>query len=186
MMTLPAAVAAKLNRLSACQSGTGRCMQPVGMIGPGDGAPEVCQAAYEVAAALASAGFSIVCGGRSGVMEAASRGAREHGGVAIGLLPEDDTRNANVHLTVAIPTGMGEMRNALIARCSVCLVAVGGGMGTLSEMALGLKLGKQVFTLHEDIKLEGQRSSNDVVSLIDGVADWLLDLSARFATVHPT
>ena len=72
-------------------------------------------------------------------MAAASR-ARDGGGIAIGLLPEDDDRNANEWLSVAVATGMGEMRNALVARS---LAAIGGNMGTLSEMALGLKWGRR-------------------------------------------
>ena len=75
-------------------------------------------------------------------MAAASRGARDGGGIAIGLLPEDDDRNANEWLSVAVATGMGEMRNALVAR-SASLAAIGGNMGTLSEMALGLKWGRR-------------------------------------------
>ena len=73
-------------------------------------------------------------------MAAASRGARDGGGIAIGLLPEDDDRNANEWLSVAVATGMGEMRNALVARSAS---AIGGNMGTLSEMALGLKWGRR-------------------------------------------
>ena len=67
--------------------------------------------------------------------------ARDGGGIAIGLLPEDDDRNANEWLSVAVATGMGEMRNALVARSAV--PAIGGNMGTLSEMALGLKWGRR-------------------------------------------
>jgi uncharacterized protein (TIGR00725 family) len=174
MTALPIAVQEKLKRLAEVQASAERCLQPVGLIGPGDGNSELCQAAYEVAAALAQAGFAIVCGGRGGVMEAASRGAREHGGVAIGLLPEEDARSANVYLTVAIPTGMGEMRNALIARSSVCLVAIGGGMGTLSEIALSLKWEKQVFAMYEEVKLDGLQSASTVLQLIECVANWLL------------
>ena len=87
--------------------------------GPAMAIPRVCEAAYRVAGALAQAGMSIVNGGRGGVMAAASRGARDGGGIAIGLLPEDDDRNANEWLSVAVATGMGEMRNALVARSAV-------------------------------------------------------------------
>ena len=107
-------------------------------------------------------------------MEAASKGAFEAGGVTIGILPEEDARCANKYLSVAIPTGIGEMRNALIARSSICLIAIGGGMGTLSEMALGLKWGKTVFSLYEDIQLPGVKSAGDIDQLIEWVAAWLV------------
>lgn len=163
-----------LARLAAKQSAPERCRQPVGIIGPGDGGPDECLAAYQVARALARAGMSIVCGGRGGVMMAASRGAHDAGGLAIGILPEEDTRAANPYLTVAIPTGMGEMRNALIARSSICLVAIGGGMGTLSEMSLGLKWGKEVFALYRDIALPGAKVAQSVDQLIEWTTAWLL------------
>jgi len=164
-----------LDRLGALQRGATRHVQPVGIIGPGDGGARECEAAGAVAGALARAGMSIVCGGRGGVMEAASRGAREAGGIVVGILPEEDVRAANRFLSVAIPTGMGEMRNAIIARSSICLVAIGGGMGTLSEMALGLKWGKPVYTLYEDILLPGARSAVSVDQLTGWVAACLLE-----------
>ena len=162
-----------LERLTEAQGGEKRRPQPVGIIGPGDGGAEECLAAYEVASVLASAGVPIVCGGRGGVMEAASRGAAEAGGIAVGILPEDDLSGANRYLTVALPTGIGEMRNALIARSSVCLVAIGGGMGTVSEMALGLKWNKPVFTLYEETQLPGAQAAADVEQLIEWVLQCL-------------
>lgn len=108
-------------------------------------------------------------------MEAASRGATENGGIAIGFLPEEDLSAANRYLSIALPTGMGEMRNALIARSAVCLVAVGGGMGTISEMALGLKWGKRVFTLHADLALPGATTCADVPTLLTAVMGYLVD-----------
>lgn len=170
---LPENVLQILARIAAIQAGSERCMQPVGIIGPGNGNAAECLAAYRVARALAGAGMAIVCGGRGGVMEAASRGAHDAGGIAVGILPEEDVSAANGYLTVAIPTGMGEMRNALIARSSICLVAIGGGMGTISEAALGLKWNKPVFALHEDITLNGTRNARNVEQLIEWTAAWL-------------
>ena len=170
---LSKAATERFERLAQAQAGAARRPQPVGIIGPGDGGSRECLAAYEVAGVLAAAGVPIVCGGRGGVMEAASRGAAEAGGIALGILPEDDLSGANRHLTVALPTGIGEMRNALIARGSVCLVAIGGGMGTLSEMALGLKWSKPVFTLYEDTQLPGARAAGDVQQLIEWVLECL-------------
>ncbi len=151
----PPALADALERLARRQQGPARLRRPVGLIGPGDGGERECSAARAVAHALAGAGMAIVCGGRGGVMAAASQGAAEAGGIALGILPEEDERNANPWLTLALPTGMGEMRNALIARSALCLVAIGGNMGTLSEMALGLKWGKPVFVMHGDVELPG-------------------------------
>lgn len=172
--SLPPHIVDLLDRLASQQAGVARCKQPVGIIGPGDGGPDECQAAYRVAAALARSGMSIVCGGRGGVMQAASKGAHDAGGIVVGILPEEDVSAANPYLTVAIPTGIGEMRNALIARSSICLVAIGGGVGTLSEVALGLKWGKAVFALYRDIALPGVKIAEDVDQLIEWTTAWLV------------
>ena len=104
--------------------------------------------AYEVGQMLAVRGVGVVCGGRGGVMEAVCRGARERGGLTIGILPGIDASAANRWVQVAIPTGLGEARNAVVARAGLAVIAVGGGYGTLSEIALALKWGKRVAGLH--------------------------------------
>jgi uncharacterized protein (TIGR00725 family) len=162
-----------LRDIACNQSGAKRIAQPLGFIGPSDGGDRECSAAYWLANHLAGVGLTIVCGGRAGVMEAAAKGAAHVGGTVIGLLPGDSTSEANPYLTVALPTGMGEMRNALIARASIGLIAVGGGLGTISEKALGLKLGKPVFALYEDVKLEGQLTYLNAPDLLHDVAQWL-------------
>ena len=86
-------------------------------------------------------------GGLGGVMEAACRGARDAGGTTIGILPGADRSAANAYVDVAIPTGLGEARNALVVRAADALIAVGGAYGTLSEIALALKAGKRVVGL---------------------------------------
>jgi uncharacterized protein (TIGR00725 family) len=86
----------------------------------------------------------LVCGGLGGVMNAAARGAGSAGGVSIGILPGDDRGVASQHLTVAVATGFGEARNAIVARTSDAVIAVGGEFGTLSEIALALKMGSPV------------------------------------------
>jgi uncharacterized protein (TIGR00725 family) len=86
----------------------------------------------------------VVCGGLGGVMEAACRGAKDAGGTTVGILPGSDRAAANPFVDVAIPTGLGEARNALVVRAADALIAVGGGYGTLSEIALALKAGKPV------------------------------------------
>ena len=171
----PSAITELLEKLKRHQASDARYRQPIGIIGPGDGGAKECDAARTIAGYLAKSGFSIVCGGRGGVMEAASRGATEAGGIAIGILPEEDGRSANPYLTVAIPTGMGEMRNAVIARSSLCLIAIGGGMGTISEMALGLKWGKSVFALYEDVQLEGAKITANPDELLESVVHWLAE-----------
>ncbi|HEX3804491.1 MAG TPA: hypothetical protein VHV75_16815 [Solirubrobacteraceae bacterium] len=97
---------------------------------------------------LGAAGAVVVCGGRGGVMAAASRGAAIAGGTVIGMLPGNDRSDANEWVTVAVPTGLGELRNGLIVRTADAMVAVGGAYGTLSEVALGLQAGLRVYGLH--------------------------------------
>jgi uncharacterized protein (TIGR00725 family) len=86
----------------------------------------------------------VVCGGLGGVMEAACRGAKRAGGTTIGILPGADRGAANRFVDVAIPTGLGEARNPLVVRAADAVIAVGGGYGTLSEIAFALKAGKRV------------------------------------------
>jgi uncharacterized protein (TIGR00725 family) len=96
---------------------------------------------------LGSRGVVVVTGGLGGVMEAACRGAREVGGTTIGILPGTDRSAANPYVNAAIPTGLGEARNALVVRAADALVAIGGAYGTLSEIAFALKAGKRVVGL---------------------------------------
>ena len=86
----------------------------------------------------------MVCGGLGGVMEARRPGAAGAGGTVVGLLPGTDRAEANPHLTVAIATGLGEMRNPLVVRAADVVVAVGGAYGTLSEVAFALRTGVPV------------------------------------------
>jgi uncharacterized protein (TIGR00725 family) len=104
--------------------------------------------AESVGRLVAQRGAALVCGGLGGVMEAACRGARAEGGSTIGILPGLDRSAANPHVQVAIATGLGEARNALVVRAADCLIAVGGAYGTLSEIALALKAGKRVVGLN--------------------------------------
>ena len=110
---------------------------PVGVIGPREASGLQLIAAENVGRGLATMGFSVICGGRQGVMEAVCRGATGAGGVTIGMLPDADPSFANPHVSIVIATGIGEARNALIARASLCLVVIGDSFGTLSEVALG-------------------------------------------------
>ena len=111
----------------------------VAVVGGGDASDETCRAAAAVGAAIARAGAVVVCGGLGGVMEAACRGAREAGGRTLGILPGIDRRSQNSYLDASVVTGMGEGRNVLVVRSSDALIALPGGAGTLSEVALGIK-----------------------------------------------
>ena len=119
----------------------------IAVVGPGAATPAQLELAEEVGAAVAGAGAVLVCGGRGGVMEAACRGARSRGGMTVGLLPGLDREEANGWVEVPIPTGLGEARNALVVRAADALVAVGGGWGTLSEIAFAMSAGKPVVGL---------------------------------------
>ncbi|HEY3587546.1 MAG TPA: TIGR00725 family protein [Myxococcaceae bacterium] len=116
----------------------------VAVVGSGTPEPRLAVLAEEVGRLLARSGAVVVCGGLSGVMDAACRGAKSSGGTTIGILPGLDRREANAWVDVAIPTGLGEARNALVVRAADVVIAIGGEFGTLSEIALALKTGKSV------------------------------------------
>jgi uncharacterized protein (TIGR00725 family) len=104
-------------------------------------------AAREVGRLLAEAGAIVINGGLGGVSAAASEGAAAAGGLVVGLLPEAHRAGANNFLSVALPTGMGQGRNVLIVTASQSVIAIGGGWGTLSEIAIAKRLGRPVVTL---------------------------------------
>lgn len=133
---------------------------PVAVIGPREPTPAALSAAEAVARDLAGIGFPLLCGGRGGAMEAASRGCAAAGGLMIGILPSDDWREANPHVAVPLATGIGEARNAIIASAAFALVAVGGreepvSYGTISEMAFAFRLGRLVIAMPEAPDLPG-------------------------------
>jgi uncharacterized protein (TIGR00725 family) len=119
----------------------------IGVIGAGDCSPEDFEIAYEVGYLVAQHGWVLICGGLGGVMEGAAKGCLEKGGITVGLLPGTEKESANPHITLAIPTGMGEARNVLVVRASDVVIAIAGGYGTLSEIGLALKIGKPVIGL---------------------------------------
>jgi hypothetical protein len=120
----------------------------VAVCGSGEATVQEEAWAEEVGRRIAEAGAVLVCGGLGGVMDAAARGCEAAGGISIGILPGEGRDAASPHLTMSIPTGLGEARNALVVRAADALIAIGGEFGTLSEIALGLKLGKPVVGLH--------------------------------------
>ena len=103
--------------------------------------------AREVGALLARAGAVVLCGGLGGVMEAASDGAARAGGTVVGLLPGSSRAEGNKHLTLALATGLGEARNAVVTCAADSVIAIGRGWGTLSEIALARKRGRPVVGL---------------------------------------
>lgn len=120
----------------------------VAVVGAGaDVAPAVLADAETVGALLAGHGAVVVTGGLGGVMEAACRGARIAGGTTLGILPGERRVAANRWVSVAVATGMGELRNGLVVRASDAVISVAGGYGTLAEIALALKLGLPVVGL---------------------------------------
>ena len=116
----------------------------VAVCGPSAPRDQDLLAAREVGALLAERGATLICGGLGGAMAAAAAGARENGGVVVGILPGDDPAEAGPDVEIALATGLGEMRNCLIARSASAMIASGGGVGTLSEIAFALVLGKPV------------------------------------------
>lgn len=128
-------------------------MKPIiAVIGGSTCTPEETTLAEETGQLLAQRGAILVCGGLGGVMEAAARGAKANGGVTVGILPEGDPRAANAYIDVPLATGLGEMRNFLIVRTAQALIAIGGGVGTLSEIALAQRIGKPVVGLHDSFR----------------------------------
>ncbi|WP_315095389.1 TIGR00725 family protein [uncultured Cellulomonas sp.] len=119
----------------------------VGVVGPSDAADDEVRDAEALGRGLAQRGHVVVCGGLGGVMAAVARGAADAGGIVVGLLPGTDRADANPHVTVALLTGLGELRNALLVRSSDVVVSVGGSWGTLSEVALAVRTGVPVVAL---------------------------------------
>jgi len=119
----------------------------IAVVGPAEPDSETYAVAVEAGRLIAERGAVVVCGGLGGVMEAAARGASQAGGSSLGILPGTDRAQANRYVTMAIATGLGELRNALVVRCSDAVLAVGGSWGTLSEVALAQRLGRPVVSL---------------------------------------
>ena len=138
------------------QRGSGHPLRvPIGVIGPREASDAQLAAALAVGELLGDCRLTVICGGRQGVMQAVCEGVARVGGWSVGLLPEADPAAVNPFVSVAIATGIGEARNALIARASFCLIAIGASFGTLSEVALGRHFGKVVIGLEGAAEVEG-------------------------------
>ncbi|MCK5513925.1 MAG: TIGR00725 family protein [Deltaproteobacteria bacterium] len=119
----------------------------IGVIGAGQCSLEIERLAEEVGREIAKKKALLICGGLGGVMEASARGAKQEGGVTIGILPGFSFEDANPFIDIPIVTGLSHARNVLVVRSSQAIIAVEGGYGTLSEIGIALKLRKPVVGL---------------------------------------
>ena len=123
----------------------------ISVIGSGD---EVPAHLYDLACAcgslIARAGHVLICGGRGGIMEAACKGAHETGGITVGILPTHDASSANPYVSVAVCTGMGELRNGIVVASGTMVLAFPGSYGTLSELAYAARWGKDIIVVCKD------------------------------------
>jgi uncharacterized protein (TIGR00725 family) len=119
----------------------------VAVVGSGHATGELYEQARKVGQLVAERSGTVVCGGLSGVMEAAARGATEAGGTAIGILPDEGRKRANEYLTYSITTGTGHARNLAVVCSGDVVIALGGEYGTLSEIGLARKVGRPVVSL---------------------------------------
>jgi uncharacterized protein (TIGR00725 family) len=150
---------------------------PIGVIGRREATDAQLAAALEVGELLGDCRLTVICGGRQGVMQAVCEGVARVGGLSIGLLPETDPAAANPYVGVAIATGIGEARNALIARASFCLIAIGNSFGTLSEVALGRQFGKLVIGLEGAPDVGGMRHVDTAREAMAMVAEAILGVT---------
>ena len=123
----------------------------IGVIGSSRAIKPVVDVAYEVGRKIITAGYSIICGGLGGVMEAACRGAFAEAGPdsgrIIGILPGTGKRDANPYVDIIIPTGIGYARNMIIVCCADAVIAVSGESGTLSEISMAWQYGKPIIVM---------------------------------------
>jgi len=119
----------------------------VAVCGASEATPSQLDSAREVGRLLAESGAIVINGGMGGVSGAASEGAARAGGIVVGILADTDREGANPHLTISLPTGMGQARNVLIVTAAESVIAIGEGWGTLSEIAIARRLGRSVTAL---------------------------------------
>lgn len=135
----------------------------IGVIGAGQASAALRKIARQVGQEIARRGATLACGGLSGVMEAACQGAKEEGGLTVGILPGFEKSEANRFVDIPIVTGLSYARNLVLVRTSDAIIAMGGGFGTLSELAFALKLGKPV------VAIDSWSVSDKIVTAKDAV-----------------
>jgi len=124
----------------------------IGVMGGGSATDADAEAAYELGRRIAQQGWILLNGGRAaGIMDASARGAAEHGGLTVGILPDETDAGASEHIRIPVMTGMGSGRNVINVLSSHAVVACPGGTGTISEIALALKYRKTVILLNFDL-----------------------------------
>lgn len=175
----PVDASAALRRLAA-RGGLRRV--PVGVIGPREASEDQMARARAMGAGFAQHGLQLLCGGKNGVMEAACRGHLEEGGLPVGLLPDEEWDAANPYVAIPVATGIGPARNAIIARACVALVAIGGGVGTLSEIALALQFRRLVLAMPDAPQVEGAIAVASVEEAVARIAQRILALDAPAST----
>lgn len=154
----------------------------VSVIGASEPPPEAVELAEEVGRELARRGVTVVTGGLAGVMEAASKGAKEAGGVTVGILPGTDPAEANPYVDIRVCTGIGYARNVIVVRSGRAVIAIAGAFGTLSEIAHALGEGIPVIALQTwSFSRNGQPDQSMVLATdpIDAVEKALQAVAAR-------
>jgi len=132
----------------------------IGVIGSGKCDERLYRIAMRVGELLAERGCVVVNGGLGGVMEASAKGAKLKGGLVVGILPTESKEHANPYIDIAIVTNMGHARNVIIDHSSDALIAIGGEYGTISEMAIALKIGKKIVAIEPSVILPGVKVIN--------------------------
>ncbi|MGQ9617514.1 MAG: TIGR00725 family protein [Candidatus Aminicenantia bacterium] len=132
----------------------------IGVIGGNEVNSRIYSIAYEVGSEIARHGFILVCGGLGGVMEAVAKGAKENGGITIGILPGIYMEDANKYIDIPVPTGISYARNMLVVLNSSVVIAINGRYGTLSEISYANIFGKKVIGL-ETWEIDGVIKAED-------------------------
>lgn len=139
----------------------------ISVIGAGSCGKEIYEISEAIGRLIARRGAILVTGGLKGVMEAASKGAKEAGGITVGILPGFSKHDANKFVTIPIVTGLSHARNIIVARSADAVIAVSGEFGTLSEIAIALKLKKQVIGVRTWQNIEGITKANSAEEAVD-------------------
>lgn len=148
----------------------------IGVIGASACPADIYQVAYDIGRIIAHHDAVLISGGLGGVMEGASKGAFEHGGMTVGILPTRNPADANPYIKIPIPTGLGHARNILVVQSSQIVIAVDGEMGTLSEIAIAFKMGLPVIGYRSwevDPRIKKAQSVEDISKQLDQLMEKL-------------